>query len=79
MPYLDPYPYTIYYMGSNVRYNICYRGSIDYHFEDVDVDDDMDNITGEVLMEIVDASKELKEPTKAVLLQLIKRSFDLDY
>jgi hypothetical protein len=67
-------------MGANVRYNISYRGSIDYHHDDIDhVDSDIDNLTGEVLMEIVENSKELKEPTKAVLLQLIKRSFDLEY
>ena len=87
MCYLDPYPYSIYYNSVSVRYSIGWRGEIDYHFEDVSdagantsmgVVDEND-LVAETLMDIIKNSKELKEPTKAVLLQLIKRSFDLNY
>lgn len=87
MCYLDPYPYSIHYNGVSVGYSIGWRGSIEYSPGDLSdasantsmgVIDDED-LVAETLMEIIENSKELKEPTKAVLLQLVKRSFNLTY
>lgn len=86
MCYLDPYPYSIHYNGIGVRYNVVWR---DIEYAPGDLSDasanssmgiiDEDDLMAETLMEIIENSKELKEPTKAVLLQLVKRSFNVTY
>ena len=86
MCYLDPYPYSIYYNGISVRYSIGWR-SIEYapgDLSDASANTSMgvideDDLMADTLMDIIENSKELKEPTKAVLLQLVKRSFNLTY
>lgn len=87
MCYLDPYPYSIRYSGIDVRYSLGWRGDIEYALGDLsDASDntsmgfvDEEDLVAETLMEIIENSKELKEPTKAVLLQLVKRSFNVQY
>lgn len=87
MCYLDPYPYTVNYQDEGIRYSIGYRGMFEYNYEDVSAINehavlgyhDQEQLLGETLMDIIENSKELKEPTKAVLLQLVKRSFNLTH
>jgi hypothetical protein len=87
MCYLDPYPYSIYYNGISVGYSIGWRGRIEYALTDRHAASentsmgviDEEDLVAETLMEIIENSKELKEPTKAVLLQLVKRSFNVRY